>query len=137
MSLLLVLLAVSGCWDVNKAPAGFGVVREHVISARNDPPIRSEINFTILEIDGAPVKRESIPRYVDQPPGAIVSAGTHRFRVNSAPHAQPPGYQSHLPPGYQPHEVTFEANVESERVYYLVENKNQDPVLIEGHLDSN
>jgi hypothetical protein len=114
---------------MNKAPDGFGVVREHMVFApHNVPPIRSELDFTILEVDGAPVRREIPPRYVDIQPGALVSAGSHRFKAKVAPHL--------LPRGYQAHEVVFTANVESGKVYYLVDDKNRDPVLIEGHADS-
>ena len=127
--LLVVLLGTGGCAPPSKAPAGFGVVREHMLSApHNVPPIYSLLDFTIIEVDGAPAKRERPPLFVDMQPGALVSAGTHRFMARTTPHL--------IPPGYRPREVTFEASVESEKIYWLVDDKNGGPVLIEDHPDS-
>jgi hypothetical protein len=122
---MFALLGVSGCSGADKAPIGYGVVREHVISApHNIPPIRSELDFTIIEIDGSPVKREVLPPLVDMQPGALVAAGAHHFKAKVAPHMRSPGDQ--------PHEVSFDASVESEKIYYLVD-KDGIPVLIEAH----
>jgi hypothetical protein len=123
------LAVAGGCRDASKAPEGYGVVREHVISApHNIPPIQSELDFTILDVDGAPVRREIPPPLVDMQPGALVLAGSHNFRTKVAPHM--------LPPGYQPHEITFVANVESGKIYYLVDNKDGSPILIELNPDT-
>jgi hypothetical protein len=128
LPLFIVLWGGCGGRDLSQAPAGFGVVREHVIfDPHNVPPISSKLDFTIFEIDGAPVKREIPPPFVDMQPGALVSAGTHRFKARVAPIIRPRDYQ--------PYEVTFEAKLESGKVYYLVD-QNGDPVLIELHLDS-
>ena len=63
-------------WNRHKAPNGFSVVREHVISApHNIPPILSELDFTIIEVDGAQVNREIPPPFVDIQAGALIPAG--------------------------------------------------------------
>src|ERR1017187_5046420 len=84
----IVALAVAcGCRDANKAPDGYSLVREHVIFApHNVPPIRSDLDFTILEVDGAPVRREVPPPLVDMQPGVLVLAGCRHFWGNVAPH---------------------------------------------------
>lgn len=116
-------------WSIHKPPYGFAVVREHLVFApRNIPPIRSNLDFTIVEIDGAPVRREIPPPLVDRQPGALVSAGPHSFRAKVQPHA--------LPPHYQPYEVTFVAIVESGKVYELVDDERGAPILVEEHLES-
>ena len=129
--LLGFLLLLVGCgweWSIHKAPEGFGVVREHIVFApRNIPPVRSELDFTIFEIDGAPVAREVPPPFVDIQPGALVPIGNHHFRARVAPHR--------LPPGYPGREVSFDASVESGKVYFLVD-KNGMPVLVEEYVES-
>jgi hypothetical protein len=111
--------------DVHQAPDGFGIVREHMISVPgNIPPVRSKLDFTITEIDGGPVTREIPPSLVDMQPGAVVRAGAHQFKAKVAPHL--------LPAGYRPHEVSFVANVESGKIYFLVD-KDGEPVLVEEH----
>ena len=122
---ILALLGVCACSGIDKAPNGYGVVREHIMSApHNIPPVRSDIDFTILEIDGAPVKREVLPPFVDMLPGALLSAGSHHFKAKVAPIMRSPDHQSH--------DVTFDASVESGEIYYLVD-KDGSPVLIEAH----
>lgn len=119
-----------GCvrWNIDRAPAGFAVVREHVVSApRNDPPVASTLDFTITEIDGAPVTREKIPPWVDLQPGALMSAGTHQFKALVAPHLRPRDWRAK--------EVSFTATVESGKVYFLVDREGA-PALIEAHLGS-
>jgi hypothetical protein len=120
------LVGCSRKGDIHIAPAGFGVVREHMISVPNNiPPVRSEFDFTITEIDGGPVTREMPPPLVDMQPGALVRAGVHRFKAKIAPHL--------LPAGYRPHEVSFVATIESEKIYFLVD-RDGEPVLVEEHL---
>jgi hypothetical protein len=117
---------VAGCsqWNAEEAPAGFAVVREHVIAAPgNDPPISSTLDFTVIEVDRKPVTRETIPLLVDVQPGALVSAGSHEFKALVSPHARPPNHR--------PAEVVFSANVQSTKVYYLVD-KDGEPVLVEA-----
>jgi hypothetical protein len=129
--LLSACVVLGGCkqeWNIHKAPEGFSIVREHVISApRNIPPIQSELDFTIIEIDGAPVRRENLPPLVDIQPGALITAGAHCFRAKVAPHL--------LPPNYRPYEVSFVATVERGKIYLLVD-KNGGLVLVEEHLES-
>jgi hypothetical protein len=111
-------------WSIHKPPHGFAVVREHVMLApHNVPPIDSKLDFTIVEVDGAQVTRETPPRFADIQPGALVSAGAHHFKARVAPHLRPAGYQ--------PQEVSFVATVESGKVYCLVDDKDGKPVLIE------
>lgn len=125
LAFLLIVLA-AGCskWNAEEAPAGFAIIREHTISAPgNDPPITSTLDFTLIEIDGKPVARESIPPGVNLQRGVLVPAGTHQFKAMSSPHIRPPNYQ--------PVEVVFTATVNSSKVYYLV-GKDGGPVLIEA-----
>ena len=123
------VVSLVGCrqeWSIHKAPDGFAVVREHVIFApRNIPPARSELDFTIITVDGAAVVRERPPPFVDLEPGALVAAGIHRFTARVAPHL--------LPPGYRPYEVSFMAAVEGGKIYFLVDREKM-PVLVEEHL---
>ena len=117
----------SGCsnWNAETAPAGYAVIREHVVSApRNNPPISSTLDFTLIEVDGKPVSRETIPRWVDMQAGALVSAGDHEFKAQVSPHARPPHHQ--------PAEVVFRMKVESQKAYYLVD-KDGGPVLVEAN----
>jgi len=137
---LVLILAVVGAgtfllfgnrleWNIYKPPHGFAIVREHVISApRNVPPIRSLLDFTVTEIDGAPVKREIPPPFVDMQRGALVQGGIHSFRARVQPHL--------LPRGYQPYEVSFVASVEVGKVYYLVDTDGGKPVLVEEHIET-
>jgi hypothetical protein len=125
LTFLLIILA-AGCskWNAEDAPAGFALIREHTISAPgNDPPITGTLDFTLIEIDGNPVARETIPPWIDQQRGALVSAGTHQFKAMASPHVRPPDHQ--------PAEVVFTATVKSSKVYYLV-GKDGGPVLIEA-----
>lgn len=120
------MFLAAGCskWNPEEAPAGFAIIREHTISAPgNDPPITSTLDFTLIEIDGKPVARESIPPGVDLQRGALVSAATHQFKALVSPHVRPPDHQ--------PAEVIFTAEVQSTKVYYLV-GKDGGPVLIEA-----
>jgi hypothetical protein len=125
LSGLVLLVACNWKWDPDKAPEGFGIVREHVISApHNIPPIRSEWNYTIIDIDGRPVVRETYPPWIDLQAGALVSVGTHHFRGRVAPNL--------LPRDYKPHEVSFDGNVASGKVYFVVGQENEAS-LVESH----
>ena len=127
-ALLLGVITFSGCskWKFDEAPAGFAIVREHVIdSPRNDPPISSALDLTIIAIDGAAVTRETVPPWIDIQRGALVPAGSHSFKALVMPYVRRPGDASK--------EVSFIASVESKKVYDLVD-KDRMPVLIEVHL---
>ncbi len=126
ISVVLLVLLTAGCsrWNAEEAPAGFAIIREHMISApQNDPPITSTLDYTLIKIDGNPVVRETIPPLVDLQRGALVSAGTHEFKALVSPHVRPPGHE--------PAEVVFTAEVQSAKVYYLV-GQDGGPVLIEA-----
>jgi hypothetical protein len=121
---LVLLGACSRYWNAYKAPDGFGIVREHVVSVPNNfAPIRSNFDYTITRIDGGPITRETYPKFVDLQPGALVAAGVHRFEARVAPVV--------VPRGYKPEEVSFEARVESGKVYFLVDHENR-PALVEA-----
>ena len=126
----IVLAALCGCtkWDPNLAPTGFSVVREHLVTQklvfRNNLPVGSELDFTLTEVDGATVARETIPWWVDMQRGALIPAGAHKFTALAQPHL--------LPRDYKPKEVSFVATVESRKVYYLID-KYGLPVLVEAH----
>jgi hypothetical protein len=125
-TILLLALALVACarWNGDEAPAGFAIVREHTISAaRNDPPISSTLDYTITAIDEKAVIRETVPRWVDIQRGALISTGSHTFKVL----AMPPMYR----PGDIAKEDSFTATVGSGKVYFLVD-KNGQPVLIEA-----
>jgi hypothetical protein len=120
----MLLGACSRYWNAYKAPDGFGIVREHVISSPNNlTPIRSNFDHTILSIDGGPITRETLPDFVDMQPGALVAAGVHHFEARVAPVV--------LPPDYKPFEVSFDARVESGKVYFLVDQEKK-PALVEA-----
>lgn len=123
-TLLVSLVAGCSMRNAEEAPAGFAVIREHMIGVPgNDPPISSTLDFTIIEIDGNPVTRETIPPFVSMQPGALVPAGIHEFKALVSPHVRPPNHR--------PAAAVFRANVQSTKVYYLI-GKDGGPVLIEA-----
>lgn len=125
---VLSVVLLAGCeeWKSDVAPEGHAIVREHAVyGPRNDPPIFSTLDFTILEIDGGPVVREVVPRLVDIQHGALVTAGKHTIKVSVSPHARRPGER--------PAEMTFEITVASGKVYYLV-GKDGGPFLAEARV---
>jgi len=104
-------------------------VREHIISSPgNDPPVASTLDFTITQIDGAPVTREKIPPWVDLQRGALVPAGPHQFTALVAPHLRPRDYRAK--------EISFAVTVGSGKVYFLVDREDGAPILVEEHLKS-
>jgi hypothetical protein len=116
--------ACSRYWDAYKAPDGFGIVREHVVSSPNNlTPVRSNVDYTITRIDGGPITRETYPGFVDLQPGALVAAGSHHFEARAAPVV--------LPRDYKPYEVSFDARVDGGKVYYLVD-QGKRPALVEA-----
>jgi len=125
---------LSGClcsackpWNMTTAPAGHAIIRTHLIEqGALDPkaPAASPLDFTLLEVDGGPVVLETIPASVDLQRGALVTAGTHRFKARAQPHL--------LPAGYKPREIQFELTVEEGKVYELVD-RNGQPTAIESH----
>lgn len=124
-TLAMFFALVVGCsnWDAEKAPAGFAIIREHTISApSNDPPIFSRLDYTVIEIDGKPVTRETLPAWVDMQRGALVPTGRHEFKALVSPHVRLPNHRSA--------EALFTADVQSTKVYYLVD-KDSQPTLIE------
>jgi hypothetical protein len=128
MALLAGLAFLGGCGPrrLHNIPDGYAVVMEHVIySPHNIPPIRNDMDFTIIEVDGGTFTRETPPFLVDMQPGVLVAAGNHRFRAKTMPHLHKIGEQ--------PTEVTFDATVESGKAYFLV-MKDGLPVLVEEHL---
>jgi hypothetical protein len=128
--IVIFLAALCGCtkWDANLAPIGFSIVREHLVTQklvfRNNLPVGSELDFTLTEIDGATVARETIPWWHHMQRGALVPAGAHKFKALAQPHL--------LPRDYKPIEVSFVATVESRKVYYLIDKAGL-PVLVEAH----
>jgi hypothetical protein len=55
-----------GCSREIRPPAGFAIIREHVIAApHNIPPIHSELDYTVIRVDGAAFGREKVPFLVD------------------------------------------------------------------------
>jgi hypothetical protein len=122
---VLVLALLCGCKDGDDPPNGYCQVKEHVLWApSNDPPIESELDCSLLEVDGAPPKR--IPRIrSDEDPDALVPAGFHHFK------AKAPLWRAH-PSDAVPHEFTFDASVESGKKYYLAE-KDAKLVFVEVH----
>lgn len=102
------------------------VVIDGVLSARN-PPIRNDRSFVVLEVDGAPFRRERIRPFEDMYPGVLVAPGTHRFKVNveiiPAPAALPP-------PKRTPYEASFTGTVVAGHRYLIASNKGL-PELVE------
>ena len=108
----------------SQAPEGYAIVREHLISSGKgmEPRISSNLDYTIIEIDSAPVIREKVPPWVDMQAGALIPVGAHRFKTKVEPHLRPPNSK--------PVEVSFTATVENRKIYYLVDDKDRQPVLI-------
>jgi hypothetical protein len=128
-AVLVIQSLLGGCvfWNSDEAPPGFSIVREHIISCpRNDPPVTSTLDFTITKVDGAAVTREKLPPWVDMQRGALIPAGPHQFTAMVAPHLRPPDFK--------PKEVSFAATVTSGTVYFLVDNQDGAPILVEEHL---
>lgn len=126
-AILLIAVTFTSCskWNADEAPAGFAIVREHVIdNPWNDPPIKSIFDLTITAIDRSAIARETVPPWVDIQRGALIPAGSHRFTALMLPIFRRPGDLAK--------EVSFVKTVESGKVYYLVEKDGQ-PVLIEAH----
>jgi len=122
---VLVLAVLCGCKGADKLPNGFCQVQEHVLWAPlNDPQIESELDCSLLEVDGAPPRRKPRVRS-DEDPDALVPAGFHHFKAKAPP------WRIH-PPDTVPHEITFDAIVESGKKYYLVE-KDSKLVFVEAH----
>jgi len=124
---LLFAFLLSACthWNATLAPEGHAIIREHFMGKvvfENNLPVRSTLDFAIREVDGGPVVRETIPSWVDEQRGVLVTAGTHTFKLLVQPHL--------LPKGYQPRELSFEAKVEGGKVYRLVD-KDGRPSLVE------
>jgi len=124
---LLFAFLLSACtqWTATIAPAGHAIIREHAMGKvvfEKNLPVSSTLDFTIREVDGAPVVRETIPAWVHQQRGVLVTAGVHTFKLRSQPHL--------LPKDYQPRELSFEAKVEGGKVYRLVDKDGQ-PALVE------
>jgi hypothetical protein len=127
-AILLIPVALASCskWNGDKAPAGFAIIREHVIdNPWNDPPIKSTFDVTIKAIDGAATKRETVPPWVDIQRGALIPAGSHHFTVLVMPSLHRPGDVAK--------EVSFVESVASRKVYYLVGKEDGQPALIEAH----
>lgn len=112
------------CSPPTQAPEGYAIVREHLVSSGKGmvPQVSSNLDYTIVEIDGASFAREKVPLFADMQPGALISAGTHRIKAMVEPHVRPPNSK--------PKEVTFTATVESRKIYYLVDDKERQPVLV-------
>lgn len=128
-AILLIAASLLGCskWDIDEAPTGFAIVREHMVYApRNDPVISSTLDFTITAVDGKAVIREAVPRWVDIQQGALISAGKHDFEALVMPHLRRPSDV--------PRRVSFTATVASGKVYFIVDDQKGNPVLIESHL---
>lgn len=124
-SAILLIALFAGCLKGNSAdvPAGFAVIREHVVSApRNDPPVTSLLDYTLTGIDGKPVTRETLPPLVDMQPGALVAVGSHEFKALVSPHLRPSNHHQI--------EVVFKADVRNGKIYYLAD-KDGAPVLLE------
>lgn len=116
--------ALIACHPPKQAPEGYAIVREHLFLSGKDmePRISSNLDYTITEIDGAPVTREKVPPLVDMPAGVLISVGSHRIKAKVEPQLRPPNSK--------PVEVTFTAAVENRKIYYLVDDKEGQPVLI-------
>src|SRR4051812_24517401 len=82
---------VVGCTQPTQAPEGYAIVREHLVFSSKDmePQIRSRLDYTIIEIDGAPIRREKVPPLVDMQAGALITVGHHRFKAHVEPHVRP------------------------------------------------
>ena len=118
---------LGGCYPNgydSTAAGGFGIVREHIISApRNDPPILSTIDYTIASVDGKAPVRERVPPWVDLQPGVLLTAGSHRIVARAVPHLRPKDHA--------PKELSFTLEIGDRKVYDLVDDPSGNPHLVE------
>ena len=81
-----------------------------------------EFDYTLIEMDGRPVKKERVPFGVDMNPRTIANAGQHTFKVRVELHRRYPGAV--------PSEATFVARVNGGTTYF-VGTREASPVLME------
>ena len=116
--LSVALVFWGGCKGTDKFPDGFCLVREHVVWApSNIPPIESELDCSLLEVDGAPPQRKPRTKLDDGDPDALIPSGFHHFKARATPWR--------MPPDAVRHEMFFDASVEGGKEYYLVEKATQ------------
>lgn len=143
MPLALFALAALACgkyWDYSKAPEGYSIVRDNVISSpRNIPPVTTRFVYSVIEVDGASPKRETVPVFVDAQPGVQVSAGHHWFRARVSYFPLPQDITGRnnppeIPPEWRkPKEIRFEEDTLSGVAYMIVGDKDGGPVLVQEH----
>jgi len=120
---LAVLLAGGGCAGDY---SGMAVIDDEIVSApRASPPVRNDLDFVLLEVDGRPAVRERVPFLIDAHPGVVAAPGTHAFRVSIAPVARPAAYV--------PKQAVFTATVAAGERYALV-SRDGSPSLLEYRL---
>jgi hypothetical protein len=136
-----VLAAISpGCarlWNQSRAPQGYSIVRDQIISApRNLPPIETNFVYSILEVDGSAPVPEWIPPFVDALPGAKMTAGHHKIlaKIKYFPLPKDIDPKTSLPvipaAWRESKEIVFEKDLSDGVVYYLVGNAEGNPELI-------
>ena len=84
---------------------------------RYDLPVLNDLSYTLVAIDGRPVKRERASFLTDAYLGALVDSGKHAFKVSVSPLTHSPGFV--------PAEVSFEASIEARKKIFD-RNKGRD-----------
>jgi hypothetical protein len=83
----------------------------------NNPPVRNDFDYSLVDIDGRPIKKEKQPPWVDMQPGALVGPGKHEFKVSVTPVRRP----AH----YVPSEIAFTASVEAGKRYFITSQEGR------------
>ena len=93
-----------------------------VFAPLNDPPVRNNLDFELVSIDGQPIRREIPLPFRDVSPGALVAPGTHQFQVNA--------YPTWRRPDTIPARVVFSGTVMPNK-RYLIGSVGSTPILVE------
>lgn len=114
----LVALALGGCprpFRVPEPGPDYALITDSVSDVR-----AGRFVYTVLEMDGRPVKREIVPFGVDLRARTVAPAGEHTFKVRFFPSGWPAAVQ----------EATFVAYVRGGTTYF-VGTRDELPVLME------
>lgn len=115
----LLVVALGGCrmpFMVPEPGPDYALISDHAVQDTG------EFNYTLVEMDGHPVKKERVPFGVDMNPRTIANAGQHTFKVRVELHRRYPNSV--------PREATFVAKVAGATTYF-VGTREGSPVLIE------
>jgi hypothetical protein len=116
----LLAIALAGCPVPFRVPdpgPDYGLIGDHSADLRT-----GAFDYTLLEMDGHPVKKERVPFGLDMNARTVAGVGQHTFKVRVELHARYPNAV--------PREATFVARVNGDTTYF-VGTREGTPVLIE------